>query len=157
MPLALAAQTTREANRDDDRGWISLGVGTGADWDLASSVNLNYGRETFFQCALHRLENFSIGNNPNHIHSVSVGIGHATVSPFSRLAFSAGLSFLFGKRYDDILEKNTEFKTVGLLLNTQIAFTPIREAGIGLDMFINLNKEQKTGGVTLTLFIEGNK
>ncbi|MBD3223926.1 MAG: hypothetical protein GF313_04305 [Caldithrix sp.] len=157
IPVSLNAQNKGQANPDDDKGWMAFGLGTAVNWDFSYSVNLNYGRELFFQGAFHRVENISFGSDPNHINAISLGIGSSKVSRFGRLAFSPGLSFVFGKNYNDRLDKNSKFTSIGLLLNTQATFTPIKEVGMGLDMFMNLNKEEKFAGVVLTVFIEGNK
>jgi hypothetical protein len=159
FPVFLISQQLEEAvNKSEDRGWISGGIGLAmSPWSLSSSISANYGQQLFYQCAFHRVQNINIGGGEaKHVSALSLGLGGSKVHRFFRIAVSAGPSIAVGNY--SVEESNYQgFTAIGVLANIQLALTPIKELGIGIDGFININTAASFSGFTITFFLEGNK
>ena len=157
FPVLSNAVNQKEANPDDDFGWVAFGLGAGIAHDFTSVLNTNFGRRHSIQFAYHGSYNFSLSNNPEGFSSISIGYCYSSVSRFTRIAFSAGPSFVYGEKEIEDINERQYFKGIGFLFNCQSILTPFKEFGLGLDLYININSMQKLGGVALTFVIEGNK
>ncbi|MDP2301673.1 MAG: hypothetical protein Q8N03_04520 [Ignavibacteria bacterium] len=148
LQFAALAQHPKPANPEDDFGWFTIGFGVGSKYDFASVLSANFGREDFLQFALHANSDFfSVG-----VSSISVCYGKSIVGDLSRVAFSVGPSLV-----SDNDNSVVRFRTFGVLGSLQLIYTPVKELGLGLDLFYNLNFKQNIAGVSLTYVFEGNK
>ncbi|MCF8239774.1 MAG: hypothetical protein K9J16_00200 [Melioribacteraceae bacterium] len=150
-------QQAKPANPEDDIGWFSLGLGAGSPYELSSVISLNYGRENIIQVVYHSNVDFALSGRPNGVSSIAINYGVSRVTDLLRLAISIGPGYVFGKDNSAANHKNITFNTIGLISNLQMIFSPFKELGIGLDLFLNLNNKQAVSGISLTFVLEGNK
>lgn len=145
-----------------DRGWFTIGVGTGTRHNISTVINANFGRKHVFQWTYYRSQNVDLDRlitlgKPDNLNSFAVSYCFSAVSRYKRLAISAGPSFVFGKITEDNFEVRDDFRVIGLLLNLQTIFSPIKEIGVGLDFYYNFNPVIHFGGVALTFVVEDYK
>ncbi|MBD3225240.1 MAG: hypothetical protein GF313_10955 [Caldithrix sp.] len=150
------ASADQEANLDDDLGWFAFGLGIGLQHDATFMTTANFGRVHSLQLALHESTDITIGDSPD-VHSYSIGYCYSSVSRFNRVAFSFGPSWVSGEKREDSIAGLEKFQTIGLFSNWHIIFTPVKEIGLGLNAYMNLNPQQTTGGLSIIFVIEGNK
>lgn len=75
-----------------------------------------------------------------------------------RVAIAGGPAVVWGlDRYDRERDKRDSYATGGLTLNGEAMFTPIREVGVGLELFCNVNPVISAAGGRAILVLEGNK
>ena len=143
--LQLSAKEIGPANPGDDRGWVAFGLGRDNAGDMSGNLSFNLGRTKIFQLAVHSNSTF-MGKTKSVIYSASPGISVA--KQFVRIALFLGPSVnYYPKR-----------KTVpGLSGSTQFIFTPIKELGIGLNLFGSINSGDFISGVGISFVLEGNK
>lgn len=145
MIPAAAAQNPGPASPGNDKGWFTVGLGTGYASDRSKVVTANLGRQRVFQMGYH------VGSDDlTSVRAVNLGLGHSWVGRWSRLAGFVGPAVSWSGGID-------EFTTIGALANAQIIFTPIPEIGMGATFWGNLNREQSVGGLGVVLVFEGNK
>ncbi len=111
---------------------------TGITEPYNGSVSISYNRvdkdrRFFHQLAWNKLA-APISSGVDFL-SYSRGIGN--LGRYHRGAFFAGAAFIWGNDPDQDPEL-TRY-TLGLHLNAQAAFMPLRKVGIGIDVFANIN------------------
>lgn len=143
MVPAAAAQSPGPASAEHDRGWVTVDFGTG--FPSGYNVTANLGRKRVFQVGHHLGSGFL-----TTVRAVNVGFGHSWVSRWSRVAGFAGPAVSWGYG-------SSGFTTIGALANAQVIVTPVREIGIGVTIWGNLNAEQSVGGLGVMVVFEGNK
>ena len=132
-------------------------MGIGHPNELSGVISANFGREEVWQFACHTNSDFFYGNNPDDVTSLSINYGTSIVSEFYRKAVTAGPAYVFGKDYNKSHQETESFATLWLIMNLQLILTSIKEIGIGIDVFTNINFEKTVSGVSLVLVLEGNK
>lgn len=159
MPGAAQAQEQPrpQPHHHIDRGWFTYGLGVGAPFGLSGVVSADFGSKHIVELSLRSTTEFSIGGESDNVGAFSIAVGRSTVSRIGRLAATIGPALvLTDKYYPDISERKYT-TTFGVMAAGQAIFTPIREAGLGLDAFVVLNPKQPAMGLSLTLAIEGYK
>ncbi len=153
----LSAQTVGPSSPEMDAGWFSVGFGIASPYGLSFSSSANFGRNNIIQIALHASDDFKLsGGLPiDGSGAVSVSYGLSTVNDLGRIAFFLGPSYAWGQYYNS--ETNSKYKTIGIVSNLQLVLTPIKELGLGLEMYANLNPKEITAGISIIFVIEGNK
>jgi hypothetical protein len=79
------------------------------------------------------------------LKGINVGIGQSIVMPFAMLACFVGPAYVWGEELDDNRtdvyggHKTRQFRTVGIVFNSQIFFRPLPEIGIGFELYGNVN------------------
>ncbi len=148
------------ASPEHDKGWISAGLGWAeAPYELGVSLTANYGREHFWQIALNgsdKLNIFGINDNIELI-SLSISRGYSVSSRWSRLAWAAGPAIVILDQYNERKNRDEHLKDLGIVFNAQYYITPIKELGIGIELYGNLNGIQTVSGIRLIVALEGNK
>mgnify|MGYP005620117425 CR=1 FL=1 len=101
---------------------------------------------------------FSLGGENTGVNSTSLARGYSVSSRWTSLSLAAGPAFVEGLGWrDDQTLKREYFHTMGLVFNAQYIFSPIKEAGVGLEFYGNLNSEISVLGIRLIAVLEGNK
>ena len=142
---AAAAQNIGPASPENDRGWFTIGPGTGYASDLSKVATVNVGSKRVFQLGYH-----AGSDDLTWVRSVNVGLGHSWVNRWTRLAGSVGPALSWSGGHN-------EFTTIGVVADAQIIFTPVPEIGVGATLWGNLNREQSIGALGFVLVFEGNK
>jgi hypothetical protein len=156
--VAAGESVVGPASPEHDKGWMTAGLGNDAPFDLGFSVTANYGREHFWQLAWNGSSIFDLGGETTHIKSYSLARGYSISSRWTRLSLAAGPAFVEGLGWRDNDTRDLKyFRTIGLILNAQYILTPIKEAGVGLEFYGNLNSEISVLGIRLIAVLEGNK
>jgi hypothetical protein len=155
----LQAQSTPKQTVADDKGWVSFGIGNDEPIGLAVGFTANFGRTHFWQAGIEHSSELNIfGGESSHITSIHAGRGYSFVHRVGRIAFAAGPALNWG--LDDSntrLGEHSPFTSVGLVGNGQFILTPIKELGIGIELYSNINNVVTVTGLRLILTIEGNK
>jgi hypothetical protein len=153
----LSAQTVGPSSPEMDAGWFSIGFGVASPYDISFSSSANFGRNNIFQIAMHASDNFKLsGGFPvNGSGAVSLSYGLSNVNDLGRIAFFLGPAYAWGEYYNS--DVDTNYKTIGVVTNLQLVFTPVKEMGIGLEMYANLNPKEVTAGISVIFVLEGNK
>ncbi len=154
--LALAQPGGRfgSASAEKDEGWGTFGVGLASDDQVAVAISGNFGRERFVQVGIHgSVDSNLFGHRELVAHHVGVGV--SDVGRWHRTAVAAGPALVSGvRRVDGSWDR---FFTGGVVVSAQAFFTPIRELGVGLDLFAHVNPVESGLGLTLSFILEANK
>ena len=142
------------ASADRDGGWFTLGYGTAGPGRLSGTVTANFGRERVWQVGLHAVDRGLLAPAVPTANALHVGYGLSGVDRFSRVALTIGPAVVWGVADP---ETDTRYVTGGVLANAQFIVTPLKEFGLGVDLFVNLNPEVPVLGAALTFALEGNK
>lgn len=156
--VQLLAQKVGPASSEYDDGWISVGFGVATPYELSFSSTINFGRNRVFQIGLHGSDDFHLNADRMPIDgsgSVSLSYGLSSVSDIARIAIFLGPAYSWGKYYSSPNEIN--YKTIGIVTSLQLIISPIKEIGLGLDIFSNINQKETKAGVSILFVIEGNK
>jgi hypothetical protein len=145
--------------------WLSGGFGAGTSGGAAGVIiSWQSGRGVLSIRYTYNEEINIFGPDPpNAVEDVGVLYGIALVkAPRDLVAISAGISSVSGVRrgrylgnyglFSDKYEKST-YKTIGVVLHGQFLWTPTPYFGLGLDVPVDLNREQSFIAVQLSLQI----
>ncbi|HET6569435.1 MAG TPA: hypothetical protein VFG50_15815 [Rhodothermales bacterium] len=128
-----------------------MGLGAGSPYGFCSLISANFGRERILQASLHGNSGLLGGDS---VGAFSIAIGRSRVNRWARIAATAGPALVFGTNYSST---RSHYTTLGVLANLQGSLTPIKELGVGLDLYANLNLEKSAVGAGITIVLEGNK
>ncbi len=120
---------------------------------MSMSVTGNFGRERFVQVGMHSSFDFLWGRRETLAWTVGAGI--SDVGRWHRTAVAIGPALVTGER-----RKGGDwgrFVTGGVVLNAQVFVTPVKEVGLGLNLFANANPVDVSYGLGLALIFEANK
>ena len=139
--------------------WGNFGIGASSVKIIKNTVGginfgINYYRSVgnnFYQIGFD--ETFSVFGGNRIIGNINTGIGKRIFNKYFLGAGFIGPNFVFGKIRDD----NKHFFTIGIASNIQIIFKPIKDFGIGTELFANLNFKVSTIGFRLILHISNAK
>ena len=156
IPSAASAQVDGPgpASPEHDWGWSTFGVGTAGSRGMAVAATANFGRERIWQAGLHATDRGLFAPAVPTSNALHLGYGFSDVDRFSRVAFTLGPAVVWG--ISDT-ETDTRYVTGGVVANAQFMVTPLKEFGLGVDVFMNLNPEVPALGAALTFAFEGNK
>lgn len=157
FPASVCAQQPGPASPEHDKGWFAFGFGPAIGHNFSGAVTANFGREQVVQLALYATGDILGGGQS----AMNVSIGRSRVSRVYRLGAFAGPALIVGEqevrdergRYRGL----DSFRTVGIVASGQLIFTPVKEIGVGLDLFTILNLQMSTAGLSIMLVFEGNK
>ena len=136
-----------------DRGWFAFGYGLGRPDDLAGVITANFGRERVIQVGFHGVTDFALGGSVASVSALHVGPGLSRVSRWDRTALFVSPAVVWGQR----TTTDDRFVTAGVVVSGQAVLTPVREVGLGLDVFVTLNAVRPAYGAALTFVFEANK
>ncbi len=152
--------SAQPASPEYDKGWFSIAVGPGIPLDMSGSLTANFGRTTFWQFALQNTSDINVLGNAEltNASSLSVSYGLSGVHRIGRIAVSGGTGITFGlDKRESAPDEGRRFIAPALIGNIQLFITPIKEMGVGFDVFGNLNPQLSTLGIRMSLVIEGHK
>jgi hypothetical protein len=158
--VAAGESVVGPASPEHDKGWMTAGLGgTETNYNLGISLTANYGRTHFWQLALNGSDKLYLFSNDNRIEMISLSIsrGYSVSSRWSRLAWAAGPAIVILDQYNDVKDCDEHLKDLGFVFNAQYYLTPIKEMGIGIELYGNLNRTQSVSGMRIILALEGNK
>lgn len=155
----LQAQSSPHQTVEDDKGWVSFGIANDEPIGLAVGFTANFGRTHFWQAGIEHSSELNIfGGETSHMTSIHVGRGYSFVHRVGRIAFAAGPALNWGLADSNTsLGEYSPFTSLGLVGNGQFILTPIKELGIGIELYSNINTVVTVTGLRLILTIEGNK
>ena len=151
----IQAQQVGPAIIEKDKGWFTLGLSKDTPLDIGIGFTANFGRKHIWQAGLQSSSEFTLSGSDINVNAVNIGRGYSLVNRVGRIAIAAGPAFVWGDNRVD--RKLDDFRSVGLVLNGQAILTPVKEIGIGIELFSNLNPELSVAGFRVILAIEGNK
>ena len=156
LPPAASAQVEGPgpSSPERDGGWFTFGVGTAGPRGVAGAVTANFGRERIWQVGLHATESGIFAPAVPTSNALHLGYGFSGVDRYSRVALTLGPAVVWGVSDP---ETDARYVTAGVVANAQFIVTPLREFGVGVDVFMNLNPEVPALGAALTFAFEGNK
>ena len=163
-----------------------LSIGDGGSTQLTSSISLNFGRRFLHQVRLVNSVGIGLDFTGAHIggssffkqapavtagreselanselaevefqRSLSYAVGRGDRGRYHLAAVFAGLGVVsLGPAYVGSYASKT---TIGLVLNAQAVFYPLRGFGLGVDVYANLNPDASVGAVYVMLVIGGNR
>ncbi|MBO6793014.1 MAG: hypothetical protein JJ895_03820 [Balneolaceae bacterium] len=159
VPISFAhAQQTEKDSVNLDIGWGTFGLGIDSPLDLGYGFSANIGRNHFWQLGFQNSSELSFGGSGAQVNMFHVGKGYSLVNRVGRIALAAGPAFVWGT---DHFDSNTgtydNFTALGLTLNGQAFVTPIKEIGIGVEVFYNINNTINVAGFRIIFGLEGFK
>ena len=136
-------------------------MGVGEDnYGLSWFLSANFGREQFVQLGVTSSSSI-LGRS--YYSAVNLGAGYSISDRIGRIATSTGPVFVWGEEHPD-KDNGRYFRSVGLFSNLQINITPVKEMGLGLDLFGIITPQFGSRissfistGIRFTLVIEGHK
>ncbi len=149
------AQTDRRVGPsapERDGGWLAFGVGAASDDDVSVVLTGNFGRERFVQIGFHGSGSL-LGRR--EVSAYHVGAGISDVGRWHRTAIAIGPALVTGERL--VGGEWDRFFTGGIVMSAQVIGTPIKEFGLGLDLFGHVNPVENGYGLALTFAFEANK
>ena len=149
------------ASPERDKGWATYGFGLDAPLDLGAGLTANFGRTHIWQVSLQTSQEFMLSGTGTNVTWLGVGRGYSAVGRWGRLAIAGGPAVVWGKdwyrRERPEGQEREHYVTGGLTLSGQAIFTPVREVGVGLELFGNVNPVISAVGVRAMFVFEGNK
>ena len=142
------------ASPEHDWGWFAFGFGGSVLGRATGAVTANFGRERIVQAGLHGVGSGLFAPAVPSANAAHISYGFSGVDRFSRVAFTLGPAVVWG--ISDT-ETDTRYVTGGVVANAQFMVTPLKEFGLGVDVFVNLNPEVPALGAAVTFAFEGNK
>ena len=146
----------------DGHYWVTLGIGAGSiGIAVGGGFSYQMERKIFSIRYVYQdnFEEFILGSSPSRVADVAIlyglnaskedargVLGLASISAGVGLVTSTSQKLLSQNRYKDI--KNS---TIGLAIESQLIWAPVRAWGLGLYGFANINSERSFVGVLLSL------
>ena len=155
--ITCAAQPTETDPSELDAGWLSAGIGYGIPYEVSVVASVNIGRERFWQATFNSTFEFKFDTELGFVSSLGAGYGSSRVDRTGRIAYSIGPALVWGNYRPGGRGRLTRFRTVGLVPNLQLNFTPIREVGLGLDIYVVVSPKESAAAIRLVFVIEGYK
>ena len=149
------------AHPSRDAGWTSFGAGFWSHpYDVSGFLSLNYGRERFAQLLVNGTSHFCISSSCAGVAVIGLGGGRSWVDRSARAAVSGGLA----AGSHTARAGGPSHPSAGAYANVQLAVTPVKEVGVGLDLFAQtygtdglLGRPRVAYGLRVLFVIEGNK
>lgn len=152
-PAGHAQATADPASPARDRGWTSLGVGPGTPGGFAGALTVTLGRTHGPQAGAQAESVFCLGDRCAETTAFHVGYAASDVGRWHRVAVGGGPALVLAR---DV--PGADLRTaVGVAANVQTMVTPVRELGLGLQVFGILSPVRPAAGVLLIVAFEGNK
>jgi hypothetical protein len=144
---ALYAQS-QECVSETHSYWINLGIG-GGTFEGVISANVSYQ----FKRNILSIRGVETGEwyGNNGMWDIGILYGLATNPSHTQAAVGIGVALVGGKSEESLLPDNAIKKRIGLPIELQLFFRPIRFVGMGLYGFANINSEKSFVGVSLSL------
>ncbi len=144
------------------RDWSDFGFGTvskGFFKSSAEAVNftLNYNKQignAYYQAGI----NADLLTVDPYLSAIYVGIGKRLYNRFYLLSGFISPAIMWGNKEENGDEfKSAPFTTVGLSVSVQCIFKPLKDLGLGFELYSNLNFVQSTSGVVLVINLSNGK
>ena len=159
LPLSANGMAAQVPEQRSDAFWVSAGVGR-ASVGLASGLGLSY------RSGPHLVSARLLGGGPvdpfgtrtgTDVGEISIMYGRAGGGAVGVRSISAGVGLVSGehrRRGGGFSPQVEEFgPTVGIPIEAQFIFSPIRFLGVGVTGFANLNAEASFAGALLSLHL----
>lgn len=134
--------------------WFAAGFGAGPNKNLSGIISYTFAGENIYQLSYNtNFDGSLFGKIPKvYVESFSFSYGKQFNNNFGIFSLYGGPSFVMFK------ERYKAYKySPGLNLGSQIIYTPLRELGIGIDLFGNFNFHKSVQGMRLILFFRAVK
>jgi hypothetical protein len=141
--------------------WANLGLGTSSDKIFNSiqgfnfGVNYNWmpGRITY-QAGFNSTSKLNSGDA---LAVLNAGVGKSLMNKTYLISLVAGPGLMWGKDFDEEINKENRFLTAGLSVNAQIIFKLIKNLGMGLELYTNLNPVQNASGIRISIQLNNDR
>ena len=143
------------------RQWANIGLGNSTDqiFNSLDGINLSVDyhwmpKRITYQAGLNVTSEILDGPTLNVLNA---GIGKSLI--FKRFLFSglAGPAIMWGKNYDVASNQEMQFVKPGLTISVEVIIKVIKNLGLGLEFYTNLNEVQNAAGVRLVLHLNNDK
>ncbi len=100
------------------------------------------------------------------LKAINIGVGDVIIGEYYFASFMVGPAYVWGTKkevttnlnvFNDYIEEEAGFSTVGLVFNTQLIFTFIKEMGIGVELYGNINSVRSIAEIKLTFHLNNGK
>lgn len=155
-----------QENPSEFRYWFNMGLGINNSSTAAFGANLNFSTWNFYSQIGYQSIHRNIGefNGDNQfkefpLYSINLGIGDVLIKENIFSSIMIGPAFTWGSKIDESpqiinsisIDKEVDFYTLGLVFNSQLFFTFIKEMGIGLELFGNLNPTRSLAEIKISI------
>ncbi len=140
--------------------WINAGLGVSSMGSFGGNAGLSiqYGKLIYTLRGTANSEEYLRGGD--EFFDVGLLIGIASETQKSHASISIGIAIVTGSRY----QKTPSFfgfggksvdiiPTIGLPIESQLFLKLSRSIGMGFNIYLNINKEEPFGGITLNLLL----
>lgn len=175
LVLILLINLTIYAQDDstDFRYWINTGVGLNSSSTFAFGVNYNFsigdlysqvGYQSIYRYIGEFNYDYSYMEFP--LKAINIGVGDVIIGEYYFASFMVGPAYVWGTKkevttnlnvFNDYIDEEAGFSTVGLVFNTQLIFTFIKESGIGVELYGNINSVRSIAEIKLTFHLNNGK
>ncbi|HPN38137.1 MAG TPA: hypothetical protein PL041_07010 [Melioribacteraceae bacterium] len=157
----------------DFRYWINTGIGVNSSSTAAFGANYNFSLgELYSQVGYQSIYRYIGEYNYDYsymefpLKAVNIGIGDVVIGEYYFVSFMIGPAYVWGTKkeltsrlniFNHNIAEEVDFSTVGLVFNTQFIFTFIKEMGIGVELYGNINSERSLAEIKLTFHLNNGK
>ncbi|MFH0734885.1 MAG: hypothetical protein V1773_10695 [bacterium] len=152
------------------RYWFNTSLGLNTSSTYAFGFNYNFSTWDFYSQVGYQTVYRYMGPFDNDynfmefpLKSINIGIGDVIAEDYYFAAFMIGPAYTWGTKnvknsvkIQDIyqviyMDKEEKFNTIGLVFNAQIFFTFVKEIGVGLELYGNINNVRSLAEIKLSL------
>lgn len=132
-------------NKNCDKGWFTLGLGTDTNELLHVFMRANFGRDFPYQISIASSSGLFGVDQTNYL---GVSKGASIIDGIGRFSIFGGPSIIWG---------NDSHPQPGASFNAQINITPKIPLGLGLDFYGVVSPTYHMFGIGFSIVIEGHK
>jgi len=162
-PITISAQssTPNDGSKLFRREWANLGLGTSTDKVFKSIEGINISidyhwmpKKITYQAGFNSTRKLNYGSSLNVLNA---GIGKSVMNKTFLLCFIAGPGLMFGRNIHEENLEEEKFMTVGLTSKFEMIFKVIKNFGIGLELYTNVNSVQNTTGALIAIHLNNDR
>ncbi|MEO8088629.1 MAG: hypothetical protein ABI763_17555 [Bacteroidota bacterium] len=143
------------------REWANLGFGISSDKVFNSIAGVNLGvdyhwlpKRITYQAGFTGTGKLFSGAT---LYVLNVGIGKTLITRPFLISLIAGPGLMWGKNFEVENIDGKRFVKAGLTINAEIILKPIKNLGIGCELYSNLNAVQNASGIRIIIHLNNEK
>lgn len=153
--------------------WLNVGIGLNSSSTAAFGANYNFSiGDLYYQAGYQSIYRYIGDYNYDYsymefpLKAINIAIGDVLIEEYIFASFFVGPSYVWGTNkkvtsqqniFKDYIAEEENFSTVGLVFNSQLIFTFIKEMGIGLELYGNINSVRSIAEIKLTFHLNNGK
>jgi hypothetical protein len=155
--ISIASVKAQDSLKYVKREWANGGIGISYPRVFNGLIGINLGLD--YNHTLINNWYYQIGFNSSgsflpadsSVNSLNFGIAKAMIDRYYLGAIFLGPAFMWGKN------ANKTYTTVGIVANIQLLVKPLKDFGIGIELFSMLNPQVSSTGVRAVLHLSNGK